>query len=289
MKKKQNTPLMILFADVSQFFCKLWGKPHNLQKKTYTLLFAALAAGLLLALAWPVRAALPEQAVYQTPTANAEGRILYKVQPGDSCLRVELLTGVKIETLRTLNKLDDACTLQEGMELLLGVVTEAPTPTQGPEVTPTPLLPTPTQPRGTGEVCIVLFADVNGNAVRDDGEAPILGGAVSITDRSGEISKTGLTTDTTDALCFTNLPEGDYNISMAVPSGYNPTTATNYPLTLLAGNRSIIDFGAQISLRNPPPEQAAGGASRSPLLLVVAAVLILGGAGLGVYFGLLRK
>ena len=260
--------------------------------KKYTqwiLLFAALVSGLLLSLAKPALASLPEQVVYQTPTANAEGRILYIVQPGDSCLRIELLTGAKAEALRTLNKLDDACTLREGQELLLGVVTQAPAATIGVEITPTPLLPTPTEQLGSGEVCIVLFADVNGNAVRETDEAPILGGAVSITDRSGTISETGLTTNTDEPLCFTDLPEGDYNISMAVPNGYNPTTTTNYPLTLQAGNRSIIDFGAQISLRQPPPEQSSGESARSPLLLVGAIVLILGGVGLGIYFGVLRK
>jgi len=253
------------------------------------VLGGALALGLALALTAPARASLPLQAVYQTPTPDAQGRILYKVQSGDSCLRIELLTGVKVEQLRTLNKLNEACDLIVGQDVLLAIVTPAPTATPGLEVTPTPLLPTPTQQRGTGEICIVLFADVNGNAVREDSEGPILGGAVSITDRAGSISRTGLTTDQDTPLCFPDLPEGDYNISMAVPPGYNPTTTTNYPLKLLAGNRSIIDFGAQISLRQPPPGQGNANGARSPLLLIVGALLILGGIGLGVYFRFLRR
>lgn len=248
-------------------------------------LFLLITAGMTFSMVTPGLS----QAAYQTPTANAEGRIIYKVQPGDTCLRVELLTGVKIQTLQELNKLDASCTLREGQDLLLGVVTQEPTVTPNPEITPTPLLPTPTQERGTGEICIVLFADVNGNAVRDTDEAPILGGAVSVAGRSNEASVTGLTTDVGDPLCFKDLPEGEYNISMAVPPGYNPTTATNVPLPLLAGNRSIIDFGAQISISQPPPGQESGGGTRSPLLLIAGAVLILGGAGLGIYFGVLRK
>lgn len=252
-------------------------------------LFALLCAGLLFGLVTTARAEIPAQVQYQTPTAGADGRILYKVVAGDSCLRIELLTGVKIDTLKTLNKLDDACTLREGQELLLGVVTVAPTATTNPDVTPTPLLPTPTPKKGTGEICIVLFADVNGNAVREEGEAPVLGGAVSVTDRAGSISDTGLTTDTDTPLCFNELPEGDYNISMAVPAGYNPTTTTNYPLKLLAGNRSLIDFGAQISVRQPPPEQPGTEGGRSPIMLVLGAILILGGAGLALYFRFLRR
>ncbi len=255
----------------------------------WLLLFALLSAGLLFGLFSTAQAGPSAQVLYQTPTAGADGRILYKVAPGDSCLRIELLTGVKIDTLKTLNKLDDACTLQEGQDLLLGVVTQAPTATENPDVTPTPLLPTPTPKRGTGEICIVLFADVNGNAVREDSEAPVLGGAVSVSDRGGSYSDTGLTTDTDTPLCFTELPEGDYNISMAVPAGYNPTTTTNYPLKLLAGNRSLIDFGAQISVRQPPPEQPGTEGGRSPALLVAGAVLILGGLALALYFRFLRK
>jgi hypothetical protein len=255
----------------------------------WIFLFTLLAAGLLFSLVSPALAGRPAQVTYQTPTANADGRILYKVQPGDSCLRIELLTGVKTEQLRTLNKLDDACTLREGQELLLSVYVPTATATPNPLITNTPLLPTPTPKRGSGEICIILFADINGDAVREDTEAPVLGGAVSITDRAGAVSETGLTTDKADPLCFKDLPEGEYNISMAVPAGYNPTTTTNYPLKLLAGNRSIIDFGAQISVRQPPPDQTGEGSSRSPLLLVAGAVLILGGIGLAIYFALLRK
>jgi hypothetical protein len=258
-------------------------------RKTLLATIGLLTAVLLLVVVTTVQAGPVSQVTYQTPTANPDGRILYKVQPGDTCVRIELLTGVKVDTLRSLNKLDDACTLQEGADLLLGVVTPAPTATINPDVTPTPLLPTPTPKRGTGEICIVLFADVNGNAVREDDEAPILGGAVSVSDRTGSYSGTGLTTDADTPLCFTDLPEGDYNISMAVPAGYNPTTATNYPLSLLAGNRSLIDFGAQASVNQPPADQVASGGGRSPLLLVAGAILILGGLGLGLYFRFLRK
>ncbi len=255
----------------------------------WILLFALLSAGLLFGLVSTAQAGPASQILYQTPTADADGRIMYKVQPGDSCLRIELLTGVKTDILRSLNKLDDACTLQEGQDLLLGVVTPAPTATTNPDVSPTPLLPTPTPKRGTGEICIVLFADVNGNAVREENEPPVLGGAVSVTDRSGSYSDTGLTTDSATALCFKELPEGEYNISMAVPSGYNPTTTTNYPLKLLAGNRSLIDFGAQISLSQPPPEQPGTEGGRSPGLLIAGALLILVGLSLALYFRFLRK
>ncbi len=251
-----------------------------------------IAAGLLLSLVNPTTASPQPQAAYHTPTALPDGRILYKVQPGDSCLRIELLTGIKDEELRTLNKLDPNCSIQPNQDLLIGLAKITATPTPNPQFTATPLLPTPTPKLGTGEICVVLFADVNGDAVRAETEKPILGGAVSVTDRSGNISKTGLTTDSETPLCFKEIPEGDYNISMAVPDGYNPTTTTNYPLKLLPGNRSIVDFGAQISTR--PVTNPASGATeqqpaRSPLLLIVGAILILAGIAIAIYFRVIRR
>lgn len=261
-------------------------------KRTSVLFFFVLITiGLLFGLANPARADQASQVSYQTPTALPDGRVLYKVQPGDSCLRIELLTAVKMDQLISLNKLDANCTIQPGQDLLLTIVTPVPTATTNPAVTATPLLPTPTPKRGTGEICVVLFADINGNAVRDTDENPILGGAVSVSNREGSISQTGLTTNEATPLCFKEIPEGDYNLSMAVPDGYNPTTTTNYPLHLIAGNRSIIDFGAQISTRpaaNPAsstPEQAG----RSPILLIVGGILILGGIAMGIYFRVIKR
>jgi LysM repeat protein len=256
---------------------------------SYLLLFLIMAAGLLVTLATPTSASPQPQVAYQTPTALPDGRVIYKVQPGDSCLRIELLTGVKVEQLRSLNKLDAGCSIQPNQELLLTVLIVPPTATPNTGMTATPLLPTPSPKVGTGEICVTLFADINGDAVRGDTESPILGGAVSVTDRSGSVSKTGITTNTDTPLCFTEIPEGDYNISMAVPDGYNPTTTTNYPLKLIAGNRSIVDFGAQISTRpaaNPSPAAQSG---RSPLLLVLGGVLILAGIAFAVYFRVIRR
>lgn len=262
----------------------------NKHRLAWLFAFVFIAAGLTFGLARPAQAGPDSQAAYQTPTALPDGRVLYKVQPGDSCLRIELITGVKVETLRQLNKLDAACSIQPDQELLLVVIVPTATPTVDPGVTATPLLPTPTPQKGSGEICVVLFADVNGDAVRAESEPAILGGAVSVTNRSGNISQTGVTLSGTDTLCFKDLPEGDYNVAIAVPDGYNPTTTTNYPLSLVAGNRSVIDFGAQISTRPAATQQAqAAGGARSPLLLVLGAILVLGGVGLAVYFRVLRR
>ncbi|MRR30136.1 hypothetical protein EG834_07410, partial [bacterium] len=248
-------------------------------KKISIITFVALLIGLT---AWLVQPGTVGQAqvYYQTPTANAEGRILYGVKAGDTCLSVSLVTGVEITEIRRLNNLDEACTLVEGAQLLLGIY-QTPTVTPGPPPTATPVLPTPTPFNGNGRVCVELFEDLNGNGLAEPGETMIIGGAVSISDRIGKVSLTANTIDGTEPLCFDDVPEGDYNVSVAPPEGYNATTTMNYPLKMQAGDQATLDFGAQTSSEISPAAEPEAG--RSPLLAIVGGVLILGGIGVAIF------
>lgn len=241
-------------------------------------------------MAQPAAANSVSQVVYQTPTALPDGRVVYIVQEGDTCLRIQLLTGVTIEQLRTLNRLDQECTILPGKELLLAVITPQPTPTQNPNLTPTPLLPTPTPFSGNGQVCVLLFNDVNGNTMREEGEQPLAGGAVSITERQGKVSRTSTTAAGADPVCE-EVPEGDYNISMAIPSGYNATTSLNLPsIKVQAGDLAILEFGAQASSAPQPTPAGESAASGSGLILaILGGLLILTGIGLGVYILAARR
>ncbi len=228
------------------------------------------------------------QATYQTPTPDQNGRILFEVQPGQTCLGISLLTGVPLATLRELNNLQGDCVLQPGQKLLLGQGGPSQTSTTpGPSPTPTALLPTPTLPKGTGEVCIALYADINGNAMREDNEGLIAGGEVSLTDRTGAFSKTVTTTSGTDPVCIQSVPEGDYNVSVAIPQGYNPTTAMNYALKVQAGDQSTLDFGAQASAAAQPVSPSEGG--RSPIMGILGGILLLAGVALGLYVRQMRR
>lgn len=213
---------------------------------------------LLVVAVMPVSAEPRAQAFYQTPTPNADNRVIYVVQAGDTCLRIELLTGIPLDELRMLNNLDETCTLSEGQELVLAVIEE---PTASPEATatPGPAQPTPTPFNGSGEICVLLFADVNGNAMADPDEGPIAGGAISVSDRAGEVNLSGITDNSGLPTCFADISEGEYNVSVAPPEGFNATTAMNYPLTLLAGETSVLDFGAQISSAAEPVPVGEGG------------------------------
>ena len=241
----------------------------------------------------PVSADIQPQVGYQTPTAYPDGRVIYIVQSNDTCLRIELLTGVKVEQLRTLNKLDQNCTLSVGKELLLTVLTAVPTNTPNPDVTPTPLLPTPTLFAGNGEICVQLYDDANGNAFHEETEPLINGGAVSISDRLGKTSETGLTTTNPESLFCKQIPEGEYNITMAVPDGYNATNETTVIVPVQAGDQVYVDFGAQVSSRvaeNQPTQVVETSNGSSNLLLaIVGGMLLLLGVGLGVYVLFMRR
>jgi LysM repeat protein len=219
-----------------------------------------------------------------TPTPLADGRILYVVKSGESCSQIALLMGISVDQLRLNNNLTDAnCVLQPGQKLLIATVTAIPEPTN----TPTPSGPTPTPFFGLGQICVLLFNDINGNAMVDATETSIADGQISITDRSGQTSVTGKTDASGSPICFQELPEGDYNVSVAIPEGYNPTMNLNSPITVKAGNSIYLDFGAQPGSGMSSPFVIGG--TRSPFLGIFGGILILAGIGLGFYFIRTRK
>jgi len=247
------------------------------------LIFILLAVWVVLLCTVPVQAGPAAQVYYLTPTPGADGRIVYIVQPNDTCLGISLLNNIPLEQLRALNNINPECTnLQVGQELVLGFLPTA-TPLSGPTLTPTSILPTPTPFNGTGFICIYLYEDINGNAQIDAGEAPLAGGAISMSNRGNTISRTGQTTADGKAVCFEDLPEGEYTVSMGIPIGYNATRRTTYTITLRAGDQSTLDFGAQRSALTDPVLPDDQPTKRSPVLAMLGVLVILGGIGFGVY------
>jgi len=208
------------------------------------LVGAALPAG--------AASAAPHPQGFVTATPGADGRIIYIVQEGDNCSQVALLHGITVTQLRQFNtRLDENCTLAVNQPLVVGL-SISNIPTAGPVATLPSPTPTLTPVSGTTEVCVLLFDDANGDALRQETEFGIDGGAVSLTNVNGSYSRTENTTSAIDPdteepvrACFLDVPQGDYNISMAVPDHYNPTMLVSYKLTVKAGDRASIDFGAQ--------------------------------------------
>ena len=236
--------------------------------------------------------AAPNLQGFVTNTPGPDGRIMYVVAEGDNCSGIALNHGITVQQLRQYNtRLDDACTIAPGQQLVVGLAPPVTAPTIGIIPTPTVPLVTATPFDGTTEVCILLFDDVNGDALRQETEFGIDGGAVSLTNLNGSYSQTQNTTSAIDPdlgepirSCFLDVPPGQYNISMAIPDGYNPTMNPSYTFEVKAGDRASIDFGAQsksLTLQDPVAAKESG--NRSSVLGIFGLLLLLGGIGLG-YF-----
>lgn len=224
------------------------------------------------------------QVFYYTPTAQPDGRIIYTVKEGDSCISISLLNNVSEDQLRLLNDLSgDACLfLRIGRELILGMAETDTGP--APELTPTAIFPSPTPFNGTGDLCVLLFEDINGNTLIDDDtiELPLAGGAVSVNDRIGKVSLSEKTNNTGE-ICFEGLDEGEYTVSVGVPSGYNPTMNNSATLKLNAGDIVRIDFGAQLSSAGEVEIEESPTTNRSPFLGILGGLVLIVGFGFGLY------
>jgi len=224
------------------------------------------------------------QVFYYTPTAQPDGRIVYTVKEADSCISIALLNNISEDQLRLLNDLDgDACLfLRIGRELVLGTV--EPDTGPPPELTATPIFPSPTPFNGTADLCVLLFEDINGNTLIDDDtiELPLEGGAVSVNDRVGKVSLSE-ETNNLEEICFVGLDEGEYTVSVAVPSGYNPTMRNSATLKLSAGDTVRIDFGAQLSSAGEVEIEDNPQTSRSPFLGIMGGLILVVGLGFGLY------
>jgi hypothetical protein len=205
-----------------------------------------------------------------------------------------------MEFLRQTNRLDENCTIQIGQQLVIGIgAPAAASPTPGPSPTPAAALPTATPiSGGVAEVCVALYDDVNGDGLRQantdalgdylpDGTEPIVaGGAISLTSLTGTYSQTLDTLAGYDPICFTDVPDGKYSVSAAVPDDYNPTTVLNYSLEVKPGDITYVSFGAQAKSVAPTD---SGTPTLSPILGIVGALLLLGGIGLGIFAWRMRK
>jgi LysM repeat protein len=255
----------------------------------------------------------PQYTFFPTPTPGPDGRIVYIVQENDSIWRIAAIFNISLDKLYEINKWTDAHTIQPGDEVFLGLGGPAAiSPTPGPSPTPAPVTPTPTPEPGWGILCVILYNDTNGSSTREEDEVALPGGAISVVERTGKDSRTAKSDEyDNDSVCnwdydngwalatgfvmFEQLPEGEYNVSAAIPDGYNATTVTDRSFKLQAGSINYLDFGAQANAETVAAEPEIitetpdAPRSISPVLLIGGVLFLLGGIGLGVYAFLLRK
>jgi LysM repeat protein len=233
---------------------------------------------------------------FPTPTPGPDGRIIYIVQQGDSLWRIAAVAGISVQELAVLNDIDTDTVLSPGSRLVLGVAgppqaTQATLDVEEPTLEGTQATATPIS--GTGEICVLLFEDINGNGRLDDGEAPIEGGQISVSSLSGTVvgeHTTEIDPDDEDLVgyCFPDIENGEYNVSAALPEDYNATTVRSLPVRLSPGEIAYLQFGAQSSTALIRLSEGTGGSTILGALGVVF-LLLAGVLGYFAYRSSRRK
>jgi murein DD-endopeptidase MepM/ murein hydrolase activator NlpD len=249
-------------------------------------------------------APLAQLTVFPTPTPGPDGKIIYVVQQNDTLWRISAITGVDIEVIRDFNNLGANDTILPGDRLLIGYAGPSAAATAvGEAPTQAVLTPSPTASPGWGILCVLLYNDANGDAMRQETEPSIPGGEISVSNRRGTVSLTAKTPSGGNDItiveptpqergytCFDQLQQGEYLISVAAPEGYNRTTELNQTLQLEAGQTTEIAFGAQANSELEAQADIIPESPRkSPIMGILGGALLAVGVGLGLYAALLRR
>lgn len=256
----------------------------------FSLTLGLMLLGAALSNFQAIAAPQAQATAFPTPTPGPDGKIIYIVQEGDTLWRIAAVVDISIDELRALNAFTPEHVIAPGDEIFLGLGGPAtPIPQALPTMTPTPSGPTPTYQIGFGELCVILYLDVNGDAIRQEEEPSLAGGAISVANSDGSFSITEDTLPGFDHFCIAGIEEGEYNITVGIPDGFNPTTAFSATITLNPGDETYMDFGAQPNSVTIIEAPAPVGEGRSPLLGIVGGIIIVLGLGLGLYAALMRK
>lgn len=126
-----------------------------------------------------------------------------------------------------------------------------------PTVTPTPVIPptatpvptetptnTPVPPQG-GVICVNAFADTNANGLRDPDEGYMAGVTFAVA-QGDRIVASGVSTGTSTAICFPEIPAGTYVVAQEVPRNVEMTTAQNATVDVTDGSTISLEFGSRI-------------------------------------------
>jgi hypothetical protein len=124
--------------------------------------------------------------------------------------------------------------------------TVPPTPSLTPSASPTPsVTPTPTaQPTvdgPSGEVCVAVFFDADGDGRHDGSELWLSDVRITLVDRSGAAAREVVSRD--DGLVCSRLATGVYYARAEIVPGLVPSTTHDKAVLLTESQRQIVEFG----------------------------------------------
>jgi LysM repeat protein len=269
------------------------------------------------------------------PTLPA-GTTTYTIVAGDTLYAIALRFNLTLDQLLALNpNLTGQSILQVGQAINVAgqaptaastaqttntppaSPTLAPTQTSAPAATPTPaattstavtavitsaagVTPTPAIVVFNSGLCMQAFDDLNGNLVRDTGEALVAGVGFEIKSLDGQATTTYTTDGQQEPHCIGTLPDGRYSVNTQLPDDRTATTDSAWQLALLSGTNVSLALGTRLDASPTPEPTAAPTAlptttaaaverantnNSAPLALLGGGALILL-AGVALFFGL---
>jgi hypothetical protein len=134
-----------------------------------------------------------------------------------------------------------------------------PTETSSPTPIPTD---TPLPPQG-GVICVNAFSDDNANGLHEPDEGYMAGVTFTIA-QDNQVVVQGVSTGTSTAVCFENIPAGTYVVAQVVPRNLEMTTAASATINVTDGTTVSLDFGTRVKTdmddeeigENPSPTPA---------------------------------
>ncbi len=201
-----------------------------------------------------------------TATPDADGFIYAIVQPNDSLWAIAARSGISLTELLDLNNLTESALIQPGDRLIVAIV--APPETATPEASPTTAVtrppPTPTHtplPPPLTVICLVAFADENGNGEREPTEPLQAGVAFTVFTSEGVVANY-VTDGLGEPYCLTDLTPGNYQITRSVGRTETLTNSGNRTVFLDFGDQVMLGFGSVVG--STPVPTAAGTAVSAP-------------------------
>lgn len=105
-----------------------------------------------------------------------------------------------------------------------------------------PETPVEIDPAGKGSIGCSVFDDANKNGIRDAGEGGVSGVTIELLDSKGQAVTTTVTA-LDGSYRFPDLTPGTYKVRELLPQGFDPTSAVEYTLTVVAGQNASACFG----------------------------------------------
>lgn len=196
------------------------------------------------------------------PTANADGKMLITVQPGDTMWAIAARAGLTLDQFLALNPgLTSSSFIQEGQSYVVGQVEVAEPTAVSEPITSTTNTPETTaavaaleeataQPTATlapsgGSICLRAFSDTNQDGAFGNNET--LQKDVFFTIFAGEKAVSNyITNGLAEPYCIHGFATGDYRVSRALAANEMASNGAEQVVTLHDGDEIGLDFGSYI-------------------------------------------